>query len=117
MREQEQMREREREQEQKSNAVQVPSDVLASPTPAPTDCVDQTHSIPKKPKASKEKRPSPSRRYDGSGHTRIKTDTRQRCKNEGCKFKSFIVCEKCNVHLCVKKRNCFDLFHTVAHNI
>lgn len=38
---------------------------------------------------------------------------RQRCKLPGCKKKSTIKCQKCDVHLCLNKSsNCFYDFHT-----
>ena len=37
----------------------------------------------------------------------------QRCKMEGCKDKSCMLCEKCNLYLCLTKgRNCFKDFHS-----
>lgn len=37
---------------------------------------------------------------------------RQRCKMEGCKLKSQVMCEKCGCYLCFNKdRNCFKMFH------
>lgn len=67
--------------------------------------------ITRKTRARPEKRPLHSTRYDGSKHKMEKSKTRQRCKMEHCKFKSFIICVQCEVHLCIKKRNCFDKFH------
>lgn len=35
-----------------------------------------------------------------------------RCKNQNCKGRSHIICEKCLVHLCINRnRNCFSEFH------
>lgn len=51
-------------------------------------------------------------RCDGIEHFPIWGKKRQRCKNPGCKGKSFVVCEKCRVELCLNKdKNCFRLFH------
>lgn len=63
------------------------------------------------PRAATEKRPAHSSRYDGAGHSITFNKDRQRCKKEGCNYKSFGMCVKCNVHLCSKKRNCFQEFH------
>lgn len=64
-------------------------------------------------RAKTEKRPGHSSRYDGIGHTITYRNSRQRCKKEGCIFKSHEMCDKCNVHLCTKKRKCFEEFHTL----
>lgn len=49
---------------------------------------------------------------DGFNHwPEWKTD-RQRCKMEGCKQKSQVMCKKCRCYLCFNKdRNCFINFH------
>lgn len=65
-----------------------------------------------KHRKTREKRPSDLHRFDGFEHNIRKSDTRQRCKNESCIFKSYMMCEKCDVHLCSNdKRKCFDIFH------
>jgi hypothetical protein len=48
-------------------------------------------------------------REDGIGHFPIWFKTRGRCKLPLCTCFSFIMCEKCDVFLCLNKaRNCFD---------
>lgn len=50
---------------------------------------------------------------DGVDHLPIWEETRQRCKYPGCTGKSFIKCQKCQIHLCLnKERNCFYKVHT-----
>lgn len=72
----------------------------------------------KKPMANKqrsktEKRPSNQIRYSSGHHTAEAGDERVRCKLEKCPYKSYVKCIKCNVHLCVNKRNCFADFHNI----
>lgn len=62
-------------------------------------------------RAKTEKRPVHSSRYDGIEHTITYGNSRQRCKKEGCIYKSHEMCGKCNVHLCTRKRKCFEEFH------
>lgn len=52
-------------------------------------------------------------RYDSIGHWPIHNEGHeQRCKLETCGGRSRIVCDKCNVPLCLSKtRNCFRKFH------
>jgi len=50
-------------------------------------------------------------RFDGIGHWPDLEHRQQRCKNAGCGLRSKFKCVKCNVHLCVKKDNCFIAFH------
>lgn len=67
---------------------------------------DKEHRGPAKPI------PTPMVRRDSVGHWPTFTDERQRCRHPFCKDKSYIKCEKCHVHLCIKKvRNCFVDFH------
>lgn len=50
---------------------------------------------------------------DGFNHWPDWKTDRQRCKLEGCKQKSQVMCEKCSCYLCFNKdRNCFKNFHT-----
>lgn len=64
-------------------------------------------------RAKTEKRPAHSSRYDGTGHKIKYHKDRQRCKKEGCNYKSHEMCVKCNVHLCTRTRQCFEEFHTL----
>lgn len=51
-------------------------------------------------------------RYDGYHHLPKNTDNRLRCKLESCSLKSYVICTKCNVHLCSNKNNdCFYDYH------
>ncbi|KAH7940814.1 hypothetical protein HPB49_006195 [Dermacentor silvarum] len=60
-----------------------------------------------------ENRPVQDVGFDQVGHWPLRTDSRaQRCKLEGCTGQTRIMCEKCNVHLCLAKaQNCFRGFH------
>lgn len=64
-----------------------------------------------------EKRPHPSLRFDKIDHfPRIDKSRLVRCKNESCDKKTYVICPKCNVHLCfnvVEERNCFTDFHVI----
>ncbi|CAI6356435.1 unnamed protein product [Macrosiphum euphorbiae] len=59
-------------------------------------------------------RPSTSIQLDKVSHL-PDLDTRKeatRCKNAGCKGRTHVYCEKCNVHLCLTtKSNCFRAIH------
>ncbi|CAL9693057.1 unnamed protein product [Knipowitschia caucasica] len=51
-------------------------------------------------------------RSDSVGHFPVVTEIRKRCKLPLCTGHSAFKCEKCNVNLCLNKRNnCFRLFH------
>lgn len=78
-------------------------------------------SIPDSPVSSKKPRKAPARhqdfpldsvRSDGISHYPVwKKNARQLCQNCS-KFRSFTLCEKCNVFLCYNdKRNCYKEFH------
>lgn len=63
----------------------------------------------------KEIRPDFLIRFDKQCHLPVVTNTEVRCKNENCKKKTFVFCNKCKVHLClVNNRNCFLKFHSLA---
>ncbi|CAB1338832.1 unnamed protein product [Coregonus sp. 'balchen'] len=58
--------------------------------------------------------PEPSVRRLGAMHMPEMIDTKhaERCRNKGCKSKTYIRCTKCKMFLCItKKRNCFQDFH------
>ncbi|KAG5881325.1 hypothetical protein JTB14_020278 [Gonioctena quinquepunctata] len=62
-----------------------------------------------------EARPFIEMRYDGYNHIPIVDERKEnsRCKLEGCKNKTHMLCIKCKVHLCLMKgRNCFSKFHS-----
>lgn len=67
------------------------------------------------PKRKRKRRidlPLPEIANDGLDHLPAYTHERQLCKMYGCSGKSYIKCEKCNIHLCLNKdRNCFKSFH------
>lgn len=74
--------------------------------------------IASKKRSKTEKKPAPSVRFDQIGHFPRIDETRMvRCKNEGCQNKkSYILCPKCDVHLCLnitEDRNCFTAFHII----
>ena len=52
-------------------------------------------------------------RYDKYDHWPILCDLKncERCKMEGCNGKTKFKCSKCNLYLCVAKRDCFVAFH------
>lgn len=80
--------------------------------------VQDSDKNPKKSRRATEKRPFHSFRYDGKKHNKAKDNVRQRCKLEGCPYKSYIICTNCNVHLCCseksrEKRDCFANFHKI----
>ncbi|XP_064461536.1 piggyBac transposable element-derived protein 3-like isoform X2 [Ornithodoros turicata] len=51
-------------------------------------------------------------RLDGVCHFPVFLNKRQRCKHPQCTGKSLVLCEKCQVALCLnKERNCFVQFH------
>lgn len=80
----------------------------------PDSLVQDSDKSAKKSRRSTEKRPFHSFRYDGKEHDKAKDNIRQRCKLEGCPYKSYIMCTSCNVHLCCsKKRDCFANFHKI----
>lgn len=54
-------------------------------------------------------------RFDKKNHlpSFIEAESAGRCKAENCTKKTFIICKKCQVYLCVKRNNnCFEGFHT-----
>ncbi|CAB1327741.1 unnamed protein product [Coregonus sp. 'balchen'] len=58
--------------------------------------------------------PEPSVRRLGAMHMPEMMDTKhaERCRNKGCKSKTYMRCTKCKMFLCItKKRNCFQDFH------
>jgi hypothetical protein len=63
-------------------------------------------------KPTAKSRPTRDVHEDGIGHFSIWLKTRGRCKLPLCTRFSFIMCEKCDVFLCLNKaRNCFNQFH------
>ncbi|XP_035985603.1 piggyBac transposable element-derived protein 3-like [Fundulus heteroclitus] len=58
--------------------------------------------------------PEPSVRRIGATHMPEMMDTKhaERCRNKGCKSKTYMRCTKCKMFLCIaKKRNCFQDYH------
>lgn len=67
---------------------------------------------PREEYKSVEVRPKHSIRFDVRNHLPVITATSVRCKNENCRQKTNVFCDKCKVHLCiVSSRNCFTKFH------
>ncbi|XP_057685429.1 piggyBac transposable element-derived protein 3-like isoform X7 [Corythoichthys intestinalis] len=57
--------------------------------------------------------PAKEIRTDAVGHWPVLENTRQRCKLPKCTGQSVFRCEKCLVHLCLKRnKNCFSEFHS-----
>lgn len=78
----------------------------------PSESFQDLHTSKKK---KTETRPIKDLRFDGYQHIPMYDENKEasRCKNEGCKNRTHIFCEKCKVHLCILKgRNCFSIFHT-----
>lgn len=67
---------------------------------------------------NKQLRPINDVRFDDIGHIPIipvflDKNEAGRCKNLGCKSKTYVSCKKCNVNLCIaRNKNCFDSFHS-----
>ncbi|XP_031358741.1 piggyBac transposable element-derived protein 3-like isoform X1 [Photinus pyralis] len=60
-------------------------------------------------------RPTNAQRFDKYDHLPQYDDKKEasRCKNQDCKSRTHIYCQKCKVHLCILKgRNCFSKFHS-----
>lgn len=74
----------------------------------------------KTPKRSrKENIPPTDFRQDSGEHLPvfIASKSNARCKMPGCTKKTFIKCNRCGVHLCIKReKNCFFEFHTKKRN-
>ncbi|CAM1326434.1 Uncharacterised protein r2_g3543 [Pycnogonum litorale] len=53
-------------------------------------------------------------RYDNTGHNPVFLPTKNpnRCRYEGCTSRSRVICEKCQLFLCVYGSNCFKKFHS-----
>lgn len=67
-------------------------------------------------KVTSEKRPNLELRFDGSkDHKRVWDSKRKRCKYDKCPYRSYVMCSKCNVHLCAKRRDCFGKFHKLLN--
>jgi hypothetical protein len=88
-------------------------------TPARQRRTSQTddESAPEPKTSSKFKRsnqPSQAKRYDGYDHLPSfeEIDNPRACRLEGCKSRSKIRCNKCDVYLCLsRKQNCFARYH------
>lgn len=65
-------------------------------------------------KNDREKLPALNIRYDRYDHLPVfDPGNSVRCKMPKCALKSVFYCMKCNVHLCIKSKNCFQDFHTI----
>ena len=70
---------------------------------------------PKTPKREVQLRAIVDVRYDRMDHLPLFQDVKEagRCKNLGCKAKTYITSNKCKVNLCLtRKNNRFESFHT-----
>lgn len=58
--------------------------------------------------------PTQNVRFDQVGHfpRHVPNSFASKCRKEGCKSRTRIVCTKCNVYLCISNNNCFELYHT-----
>lgn len=70
---------------------------------------------PNTPRFKRSNQPSQAKRYDGYDHLpRFESiDNPRTCRMEQCKSRSKIRCQKCDVYLCLtRKQNCFIAYHT-----
>lgn len=67
-------------------------------------------------KRLREKPPKPRARFDQIAHFPAHGPEQVRCKFEDCTLKSVFYCKKCNVHLCIKEKNCFFKFHNLTED-
>lgn len=66
------------------------------------------------PKRNEEIRPCPEVQHDSIDHLPHLDGSKEgkRCKNSKCNKKTHFFCDKCKIHLCIKKeRNCFVMYH------
>lgn len=88
--------------------------VLKSKRGRPTSARLADNTPPKKPKWKEEVRPIPEVQHDLVDHMPQLDGNKdgKRCKYFQCQLKTHFYCDKCNIHLCIKKeRNCFAKFH------
>jgi hypothetical protein len=86
---------------------------LAAPTKRGRPLSNSPILPPPKKKLNPTVRPGKDIRYDGLNHMIERSPKQQRCKLEGCTYKTTSFCEKCEVFLCFHaQRNCFKMFHT-----
>ncbi|XP_036346069.1 piggyBac transposable element-derived protein 3-like [Rhagoletis pomonella] len=82
---------------------------------APNDSnTENTSTPPQKRKRTVQIHPPEEVRKDTVMHIPhfVASKNNGRCKMPGCTKKSYIICQKCNVYLCVKRdSNCFALYH------
>lgn len=95
-------------------SLEVSQALLASMVDLPkreSDCEVETHP-PKRPK--KFCLPLDAKRYDRTNHWPVSDDldNASKCRLEGCKSRTRLRCNKCDVYLCITKyNNCFQQFH------
>lgn len=78
-----------------------------------TDDCEPTLHYPKKKVF--QKAPAKEVRLDQRMHlpSFVSSKNAGRCKKDGCRKNTFVICTKCNVYLCVKRENnCFEQYHT-----
>lgn len=93
----------------KSGAVESAPSLLSSQSDT-----DSSDSIQPKRKKIFQIPPPQEVRLDQKMHLPLFLNVKSagRCKAKHCNKSSYIICEKCNVYLCVKREsNCFEEFH------
>lgn len=82
----------------------------------PSHTADEADEPEPKKKCSHQFAPPKDVRLDQIGHFPLFSSAKSagRCKKAGCEYKSFILCEKCKIYLCLnRERNCFLAYHTL----
>ncbi|XP_046388862.1 piggyBac transposable element-derived protein 2-like [Ischnura elegans] len=78
----------------------------------PSNCPVISPTVPKRRKQIL--KPIDDIRFDNVGHFPEFKNVAStgRCKNPGCKSKTYIICTKCNINLCcAREKNCFHEYH------
>lgn len=90
--------------------------ILTNSVPKPKRGRPSNEQVPEPSKKKKQPaaRPLNETRYDGVGHFPVFVEQKHqvRCKMEGCTGKTYILCTKCKLNLCLnREKNCFLSFH------
>lgn len=97
--------------------MQVADGLINTPERKRRSDTDEQDTENLRPNTSKFRRPNPpsvAKRYDGYDHLPSfdEIDSPRACRMEGCKSRSKILCTKCEVYLCLsRKQNCFLAYH------